>query len=80
MVSSSVTAGEQIQLKQAPVKAAEYSSPSSEGYEAGQGKKAKKLGDCQWVRPGTILVSRSLRMSSQDSPSRGGASGSSLRR
>jgi hypothetical protein len=44
MVSSSVTAGEQIQLKQAPERADEYSSPRMEGYEVAQGKKAWKPG------------------------------------
>jgi hypothetical protein len=39
-----VTAGEQIQLKQAPERADEYSSPRMEGYEVAQGKKAWKPG------------------------------------
>lgn len=51
-----------------------------EGYDDGQGKKARKLGDCQCVRPGTILVSMSLRMASHASPSCGAELGRILRR
>lgn len=46
MVSSSVTAGEQIQLKAAPVKAVEYISPSIAGKLLEDGNQARKLGDC----------------------------------
>ena len=46
MVSSSVAAGEQSQLKFADVKAAEYSSPRIPGYVEFAGKNARKLGDC----------------------------------
>jgi hypothetical protein len=44
-VSSSVTAGEQIQLNAGAVKAAEYNSPSRPGKEEDAGKKAMKLGE-----------------------------------
>ena len=46
MVSSSVAAGEQSQLKLAEVKAAEYRSPRMPGYVEFAGKKARKLGCC----------------------------------
>lgn len=59
MVSSSVQAGEQSQLKAGAVNAAEYTSPRMLGYVTFAGKKAMKLGDCQWVKPGLILESTS---------------------
>jgi hypothetical protein len=58
-VSSSVIAGEQIQLKAAALKAPEYMSPSMAGKEELQGKKAMNLGDCQCVRPGMMTRSMS---------------------
>ena len=45
-VSSSVTAGLQIQLKAGALNAALYSSPRIAGNEELDGKKAMKFGDC----------------------------------
>jgi hypothetical protein len=54
-VSNSVHAGLHSQLKAGAVNAAEYISPSMDGYVTPAGKKAMKLGDCQCVMPGMIL-------------------------
>ena len=52
-------AGEHNQLNAGAVNAAEYISPSILGYVTPAGKKAMKLGDCQWVSPGMILEAMS---------------------
>ena len=79
-VSSSVTAGLQIQLKCAPVSMVLYSSARVPGKEAEQGKKAMKLGDCQWEMPGMILEWKSSRMAEKGSGSLGGEEGRRGRR
>jgi hypothetical protein len=60
IVSSSVHAGEQSQLKAGALKAAEYISPRMLGYVTVEGKKAMNLGDCQCVNPGLILDATSF--------------------
>ena len=65
-VSSSVQAGLQSQLNAGAVKAAEYISPSIEGYVTPAGKNAMNFGDCQCVRPGIILEAMSGWMSGHD--------------
>lgn len=80
MVSSSVHAGEQSQLNAGAVKAALYISPRILGYVTPAGKKAMKLGDCQCVMPGLILVSMSDWMALHGSGFSGGEVGIKGRR
>ena len=54
-------------------------SPRIAGPVELQGKKAKKLGDCQWVIPGRIFSFISANTASKVSPSSGGWSGNCLR-
>ena len=54
-VSSSVQAGLVAQSMPCTPSPAESSSPRMAGPEALAGKKAKKLGDCQWVMPGRMI-------------------------
>ena len=79
-VSSSVMAGEQIQLNAAALKAPLYMSPIMASKDELQGKKAMNLGLCQWVRPGMMTRSISAWMVSHDSPSSGVDDGRSGRR
>ena len=75
-VSSSVQAGEVAQDMPWTPSPAESISPSTEGPEMLLGKKAKKLGDCQWVRPGRMTSSTSRITSAKGSPVSGAFSGS----
>ena len=50
-------------------------SPKMAGPDAFAGKKAKNLGDCQWVTPGKTIESMSRTSWSNDSPWTGGAAG-----
>ena len=78
-VSTSVQAGLVAQSIPWTPRPVETRSPSTDGSEAFDGKKAKKSGDCQWVTPGRTISSRSRRRPSKPSPDSGAASGSMAR-
>src|ERR1700680_3921080 len=75
-VSSSVHAGLVAQSIPCTPNPDESKSPRIAGPDALAGKKAKKLGDCQWVTPGRISFSTSPRIAAKDSPFAGGVAGS----
>jgi hypothetical protein len=78
-VSSSVHAGLVAHSIPCTPRPAASNSPRIAGPEAFAGKNAKKLGDCQWVMPGTITESTSRSTASNGSPSWGGCAGSAAR-
>jgi hypothetical protein len=78
-VSSSVQAGLVAQSMPCTPSPEDSRSPRMEGPEPLAGKKAKKLGDCQWVMPGRIFSSISARIRSKGSGCSGGCAGREAR-
>ena len=74
-VSISVQAGEVCQSMPWTASPVESRSPRMAGPDELAGKKAKKFGDCQWVRPGITMRWMSARMVSQGSGDSGAAAG-----
>ena len=75
-VSSSVQAGLEAHSIPCTPRPDDSRSPRIDGPVAGEGKKAKNPGACQWVRPGTMTRSRSSSTASNPSGAAGGDCGS----
>ncbi|MEZ4769538.1 MAG: hypothetical protein R2844_14050 [Caldilineales bacterium] len=74
-VSSSVQAGLVAHSMPCTPSPDDSMSASMAGKEALAGKKAKKLGDCQWVMPGMISGSMSASIAANGSPCSGAWAG-----